>query len=334
MNELALLEENAEQFPTIYEGLKRAQSIFDRIQSWSDIKKLFFDGSGLSVNTYRNYIADVKNFYEYTEHKNPLQVTAGDIESWFDWMMKRCDRKTCVRRISGLKRFFKNVAEKVPLYTSPFELMNKKLKKKVTKLPRGNRVPISLTKDETNKLLDRLREDKSNAGVRLYSICFMLVTSGLRINELLGLSWGDIYKRDETYYCSFIGKGDKDAEQELQTDAVDSVLDYHLKVYEEKPRNIDFLYYALTTGEVLKANTAWCLVNNLWEKLQREDFFGREIKLHPHLFRRTYATLLYKAGMQLIDVARKTRHASIDCLVKHYIGSSEPSKAFWDKILV
>ena len=333
MTDLTIFEESATQFPTIYEGLKRAQSIFDSINSWDDIKKIFFDGNGLSANTYKNYLWDIKSFYEYSGHKNPLQITVADVEGWFDWMMKKNDRRTCVRRITGLKKFCKCIHEKVPIYTSPFDLMGKKLKKKITKLPGGNRIPISLTKAETNKLLSRLREDKTNAGMRLYSIIFMLVTSGLRISELLSLSWGDLYKREDTWYCSFIGKGGKDAQQELQSNAVDSILDYHLKVYEEKPNKNDFLYYGFTTGEVIKSNSVWGLIDALWEKLQREHFFENEIKLHPHLFRRTYATLLYKAGMDLISVSRKTRHASIDCLVKHYIGSSEPSKMYWDKIL-
>ncbi len=331
---LTIFEERVQRFPTIFEGLKRAESIFDSIKDWKDIKRLFLDGSGLSANTQKNYLWDMKSFYEYTGGKNPLQVTAADVESWFDWLMEKNDRKTCVRRIAGLKRLCKNMAEKVPLYVSPFELMNKKLLKKITHKPTGNRIPVSLTKDETNKLLERLREDKSNAGVRMYSMIFMLVTSGLRISELLSLSWGDLYKRDDVWYCSFVGKGQKDAQQELQNDAVQSVLDYHQQVYEEPPRKIDYLYYGFTSGNGLKSNTAWSLIDKLWEKLQRENFFERdEVKLHPHLFRRTYATLLYNAGMKIVDLARKTRHSSIDCLVKYYIGANEPTKDYWNKIL-
>lgn len=43
----------------------------------------------------------------------------------------------------------------------------------------------------------------------------------------------------------------------------------------------------------------------------------------PHLFRRSYATLLYKSGMKLKAIQNLTRHANIETLCKHYVDDSE-----------
>ena len=51
----------------------------------------------------------------------------------------------------------------------------------------------------------------------------------------------------------------------------------------------------------------------------------------PHLFRRTYATLLYRAGMRVKAVQSRTLHASVDTLLRHYIDDNEDAATYLDK---
>jgi integrase len=153
MNDLVIPAGMAEGFPTIVEGLKKARDVFGSIHSFEDIERVFLQGAGLSPNTYRSYLAAVKDFYRFTEGKHPLQVTPGDIEAWYDQLAKRVDRSTAALRVMGLKRFFAGIRNVLPIYTSPFEVMNPKLSEKLNRTKRGNRTKKALTVGELRALL-------------------------------------------------------------------------------------------------------------------------------------------------------------------------------------
>lgn len=178
-------------------------------------------GQGLSPNTYRSYLTAVKLFYEFTKGLNPLQVKPGDIEFFYDHIVKRIDRNTAYLRIKGLKNFFSGIRNLIPFYTSPFELMSKNLKRKLSRRKKGNRTKKALTTNEISRLLSWLKEDTSIYGLGNYALLYILITSGLRAMELCQLKWKDLVCLDGTWKAYFIGKGEMEAEQELYTPAVD-----------------------------------------------------------------------------------------------------------------
>ena len=55
MNDLVLGAGMAQAFPSLFEGLRKAQSILDSVQSFEDLERIFLKGAGLSPNTYRSY---------------------------------------------------------------------------------------------------------------------------------------------------------------------------------------------------------------------------------------------------------------------------------------
>ncbi|MGA2641195.1 MAG: tyrosine-type recombinase/integrase [Spirochaetia bacterium] len=215
MNELTIPAGMAECFPTIVEGLKMARDIFRSIKSFEDVERLFLKGAGLSPNTYRAYLGAVKQFYVFTKGINPLQVRPGDIESFFDDQVKHIERNTAYLRIRGLKKFFEGVCQVIPIYTSPFEVMSDKLHAKLNKTKKGNATKKALTTDEVKALLGFLRLDITVTGRENYAMVYMLATSGLRASELCQLKWGDLDFASGKWTARFVGKGAKDAEQEL-----------------------------------------------------------------------------------------------------------------------
>ena len=73
MNELTVIDDNFKKcFPTMVDGIMKAQNIFKSINSFEDIERVFLMGSGLSHNTYRTYLSAVRDFYTFTEGMNPL----------------------------------------------------------------------------------------------------------------------------------------------------------------------------------------------------------------------------------------------------------------------
>ncbi len=141
MTDLVIRSNLQTAFPTLAEGLRKAQGIFDSIQSFEDVERVFLLGAGLSPNTYRCYLTAIKQFYEFTGGLNPLQVRPGDLEAFYDHIVKKVDRNTACLRIRGLKKFFAGIRNVIPIYSSPFDpqIMSDKLHAKLNKTKKGNR---------------------------------------------------------------------------------------------------------------------------------------------------------------------------------------------------
>jgi integrase len=338
MNDLILRDSFQKSCPTIVEGLKRAQSVFDSIKSFKDIERVFLKGNGLSPHTYRSYLTAVKQLYEFTEHLNPLQVTPAHIESFYDDLMKKIDRSTACLRIAGLKKFFQGIRSVIPIYTSPFEIMTEKLQKKLKKTKKG-RKKKALTTQEVKSLLTWLEKDTSEYGLANYSTIFMLVSSGLRSAELLQLKWKNIEMVEGQWMAYFIGKGGKEAEQELYGLAVSACIRYYRKVFRRDPRQEDALFWTTPRfpGDERRPlknhQTLWTRIKNIGIEAKEAGIIKRDLVFSPHLFRRSYASALEKLGMPVSSIQKKTRHSNLETLAKHYLSNDEPAKSYLDKML-
>ena len=335
MNDIILRNDFKKACPTVVEGLKRAQSIFDSIKSFEDIERIFLKGNGLASETYRSYLQSIKQLYEYTGGLNPLQITPAHIEAFYDDLMKRVDRNTARLRIAGLKKFFAGIRGIIPIYTSPFELMTEKLLKKLSKAKKGSRTKKALSKTEANNFLTWLSGDNTLLGLENYAVVFMMITSGLRADELCQLRWKDIEYFEGNITGYFVGKGGKDAAQELYKPAVDASRRYFKKAFHREPRQEDNLFYTAPrfNGDGMRPLTPhalWARVKKAGQTTKDLGIIKRDINITPHTFRRSYATILYKSGMGIKAVQVKTRHTNIETLTKHYIDDTEPAKAYLD----
>jgi integrase/recombinase XerD len=233
----------------------------------------------------------------------------------------------------GLKRFFNGIKKLAPGYVSPFEVMDDRLARKLSRTKRS-RTKKALTVREIQDLLSWLRKDQSSQGKTNYAVVFMLVTSGLRAAELCSLRWKDLSCVDGTWTGRFTGKGEKEAEQELYPSAV--------KACEEQRRNGgEYLFYSHQwdtanrswSWEPLKPHGLWFKISQIGKKARVEGVIRRDLQFSPHLFRRSYATALYQSGMKLKAIMEKTRHTNIEVLARHYISDEEPAAPYFDKVL-
>jgi len=333
MTYLAICARTTQDFPPIVEGLQKAQTIFDSIQSFEDIERVFLMGQGLSLNTYRSYLEAVRQLYSFTECKHPLQITPGDIEAFYDDLVHRVDRATAYLRIKGLKKFFACIRNVLPIYTSPFEIMGEKLHAKLNRTKKGNRTKKALTSAELKALLEFLHGDTTVRGQENYALVFMMATSGLRASELCSLRWGDLERSEGKWTARFIGKGEKEAEQELFPAAVEASKEYFRAQFECEPSPEDALFWTVPEFrhqdvEQMRYHTLWVRVKNIGVAAGRAGILERNMQFSPHLFRRSYATVLYKSGMKLKAIQQLTRHANIETLCKHYVDDSEAASPY------
>jgi integrase/recombinase XerD len=266
-------------------------------------------------------------------------VTPADIEAFYDYRAKGVDVNTAYLDIRGLKKFFEGVKNLVPFYKSPFDEMKEKLIKKLNKTKKGNRTKKALSQSEVKKLLAWLSENKTVRGLEDHSIVYMLVTSGLRAGELSQLRWRDIEYFEGKWTAVFIGKGGKVAEQELYGPAVEACKEYFKKAFRRDPGPEDALFWTLPTynGEksrVMPYHTLWRRITVIGRAARELGILKRDIEFSPHLFRRSYATCLYKAGMGIRAIQEKTRHSNITTLTKHYIHDDDAASPYLAKMLV
>lgn len=69
------------------------------------------------------------------------------------------------------------------------------------------------------------------------------------------------------------------------------------------------------------------------EAARKAGVVTRPVTFSPHLFRRTYATVLYKRGMGLKAIQRLTRHRNIEVLAEHRIDDRELPTGYFDAVL-
>ena len=154
---------------------------------------------------------------------------------------------------------------------------------------------------------------------------FMLATSGLRASELCSLRWQDLDHVDGTWTARFIGKGGLSAEQEASIrspwrPAGSTSAPPSRGIPGQRTRSSGRCLHSLVLRRRRCCTTCSGTVSARSETRARAaGILKRELQFSPHLFRRSYATALYKSGMGLKAIQEKTRHANIEVLTRHYI---------------
>ena len=105
----------------------KAWAVFGEINSFEDLESYFLRGAGLSRYTYRNYRDSFKRLYDFLKGKHPAQVTAADLEAFYDRRLETVDRLTAYLDIRGIKKCFEGMKYAVPGLKSPFDNMPENL---------------------------------------------------------------------------------------------------------------------------------------------------------------------------------------------------------------
>ena len=321
-------------------GIRRAAELFSKIHSWPDVELYLLRGQGLSKNTYRSYMTAVRQLYEFTEGLTPFQITPAHLEGFYDHCAEKVERNTVYNRIQGLKRFFRGLQGMAPGWVSPFDVLPEKLAKKFSKTKKG-KTKGALTADEIEALLRWLHERREGSVIDFenYALFAFLITSGLRAAELCSLCWRDLDFVGTQCFAHFVGKGEKEAEQEVAPQAIEAVREYFRKHFRRDPRPEDHLFWS---DPIIKGNAPrpmdphalWYRIKKIGKDARAEGVIreNRKLTFSPHLFRRSFATYLYSKGMKLKALKELTRHSSIEVLADHYIDDREASAPYFEAL--
>lgn len=143
------------------------------------------------------------------------------------------------------------------------------------------------------------------------AIVLFLLNTGCRISELSGINVEDLDLKNRE--CVVYGKGRKE-----RTIFFDEVTAWVLAEYIEK-YNVTGALFSGKRHERLQPNGIRCMLKDIEARTGVEN-------VHPHRFRRTFATSVINHGMAIQDVATILGHENLDTTMKYVYQSKERTR--------
>lgn len=290
--------------------LKKLKDALEKSLCNLKIEKLYENDKNASINTslIDSFISSKRvegcskktiSYYQYTLNiilinlnKEILHLTTEDIRGYLDNYQKNSKAsKTTIDNIRRvLSTFFKWLEE---------DYIIKNPIKKIHKIRTGKIVKETLS-DES---IEILRDNCDN--LRDLAIIDLLISSGIRVGELVNLNISDINFNSRE--CIVFGKGDK--ERKAYFDAKTKL---HLEEYisSRKDDNEALFVHLKKPYTRLNISGIEIRVRKLGKKLNID-------KVHPHKFRRTLATKAIDKGMPIEQVQHMLGHTKVDTTLQY-----------------
>lgn len=271
-----------------------------------------------SEHTRDAYQRDLNHYQSFLEREQISydQADRQIILNYITYLRMECHLKnsSVLRKISTVRSFYSYLSEYHGLETNPFALI--KLGKKEKKIPEF------LFYDEMDALLNSIPLD-NDEDIRNRAMFEIMYACGLRVSEVVSLRVDDIDLND--HVLRVIGKGSKERIVPFYDEAGDFLKLYlnqvRKKWCDEKER-ICFLNLKgkpLTTRGVQYILDKVVLKSNLL------------LKVHPHMFRHSFATHLLDNGADLRVVQELLGHSSLSTTQIYTHVSREHLKNTYEK---
>ena len=252
--------------------------------------------TGASKNTLAAYRSDLKIFNKWLAEKSFISVNSKHIQDYFsDRQKNNIGSSTQARILTCLHSFYQYLLANQLIKKDPTEqLSHPKLEKKL---------PVFLNIQEVEKLLEA-PSSSSLFGQRDRAMLELLYSCGLRVSELINLSYHNINLKEE--FIRIHGKGNKERVLPMGEMAID-----YLMKYETNARPM-----LLKNGQ-----SDSYFLSNRGSAMSRQNFFyiikayanqvGIDKPLSPHSLRHAFATHLVQKGADLRSVQLMLGHSDI-----------------------
>ncbi|MED0665951.1 tyrosine-type recombinase/integrase [Bacillus badius] len=270
---------------------------------------------GKSPKTIESYCNDVKQFQLYLAEKTADEQQPLSRFSFVRYKQYLLDRElkvsTINKKVNSLKVFNDFLRQKGVVSENYIQLR----RDRIPIATGSERVVNALTDAEVEKVLAFVENEKK-VSMRNRLIVHILTFTALRVSELVNIKLADIDPLTST--LTVRGKGGKVREIGIRNDLMELIKKY--QAGERRTSKFPYSEYLLTSQRSKKMHRD--AVRDWLAKIS--DEVG--IKLHPHLFRRTCATLLLKRGVPIVTVSKILGHHSVDMTSKMYIQTSRKDK--------
>ena len=158
---------------------------------------------GLTKNTIESYKSDINQFLEKQTISNKYEeiFSRTSIEKYITSLNDLgFERSTILRKLSSLGHFLNFLVNESILKENPFL--------QISTPKKNSKLPVLLSNDQVDRLLDAAKEDNSSRGLRLLTMIKILYATGIRVSELVELKLSSLYEKENFIFVT--GKGNKE----------------------------------------------------------------------------------------------------------------------------
>lgn len=241
---------------------------------------------GGSKTTMKNRAYTLKRFSE--EIGKPFtEVTTFDVRIWLAEKQKTAKLSTCESYRTTIASFFRWLLDEGMIDKDPMA------KIKSIKHPEAAKKSFSTVEVDAMRCVCK--------DVTERAIIELLLSSGLRVAELCELKWDDInFLTKEVYVRE--GKGGKN-----RTTMMDDVAKKYIQEHQKTAKESEYIFPVLYRKQIQKRSekSVQSLISEIGTRANLPE-------CHPHRFRHTFATTMYKRGMDLHMIQRFLGHRNIN----------------------
>lgn len=254
----------------------------------------------LSPNTINSYAFDLEKFRVFIDSLNLHgfeDVQDSHIDKFLAQLKKEYKASSTARLLSSLRQFYEYLIDtkSYSIKLNPMEFFDS------PKLTR--KLPDVLTVEEIEKILSQ-PEVNNPLGLRDKTILEIMYACGLRVSEVLTLKTSNVLYEDEVIRVT--GKGSKERIVPIAASTLEWIK----------------LYIANSRGTLAKSNSEDYLFLNwrgkslsrmaIWDIISKYSKMAKIAKkIHPHIFRHSFATHLLEGGADLRSIQEMLGHADI-----------------------
>ncbi len=249
-----------------------------------------------SILAYQRDVALLATYFSDAKTK-PEQVTYEQLKTFIAHLYDLgLSARSQARIISGVKQFFRYLILERYIHSDPSELLEQ------PKL--GRKLPEVLEIEEIDALLASI-DLSSPEGPRNHAMLETLYSCGLRVSELIGLRFSDLYF-DEGF-IRVIGKGNKERLVPVSEQVVHEVNSYTANSRQDVPIKAgqEHFIFLNRRGHQLTRVMIFTIIKQLAQKINLQK------QISPHTFRHSFATHLIEGGANLRAVQEMLGHESI-----------------------
>jgi len=252
--------------------------------------------TGASKNTLAAYRSDLKIFNKWLAGKSLISVNSKHIQDYFsDRQKNNISSSSQARILTCLHSFYQYLSANQLIKKDPTEQLSQpKLEKKL---------PVFLNIQEVEKLLEA-PSSSSLFGQRDRAMLELLYSCGLRVSELINLSYHNINLKEE--FIRIHGKGNKERVLPMGEMAIDYLMKYETNARPMLLKNGQSDSYFLSNrGSAMSRQNFFYIIKAYANQVEIDK------PLSPHSLRHAFATHLVQKGADLRSVQLMLGHSDI-----------------------
>ncbi len=263
---------------------------------------------GLSNLTLKNYFYLLRRLAAFS-HKQVKDINLNDLRTFLFQECEGLKETTMQVKVTYLQSFFKWLVDE--------DIIDKDPSRKLPRIRVPQRLRSALTIEEVEKLRMACTD------VRERAILEMLLATGCRLSELVGMNTEDLNSKDNS--IRVIGKGNKE-----RIVFFNPRTKVHLDKYlETKKGSSEALFVGSRKPYNRLGNRA---VEKVINKIATNAGFDKAV--FPHLFRHTMASLGLQAGANIVAIQSLLGHSSVTTTERYAQNSIENVKHEYNQNMI